>query len=96
MSLLYEGRIHTMAPVTYMDQVDIHIIRPLIYVSECEIHGFVKKENLPVVKSPCPVDDKTKREDMKQLIYSLQKDIPKAQEHLFGVIQRSTINGWKK
>ena len=96
MSLLYEGRIHTMAPVTYMDQVDMHIIRPLIYVPESDIRGFVKKQNLPVVKSPCPVDGKTKREDMKQLIYSLQKDIPKVQEHLFGAIQRSTLNGWKR
>ena len=96
MSLLYEGRIHTMAPVTYMDQVDMHIIRPLIYVPESDIRGFVRKQNLPVVKSPCPVDGKTKREDMKQLIYSLRKDIPKIQEHLFGAIQRSTINGWER
>lgn len=96
MSLLYEGRIHTMAPVTYMDQVDMHIVRPLLYVPECDIRGFVKKENLPIVKSPCPVDGKTKREDMKQLIYSLQKEIPKVQEHLFGAIQRSTIEGWNK
>lgn len=96
MSLLYEGRIHTMAPMTYMDQVDMHIIRPLIYVPESDIRGFVKKQNLPVVKSPCPVDGKTKREDMKQLIYSLQNDIPKVREHLFGAIQRSTLNGWKR
>lgn len=96
MSLLYEGRIHTMAPMTYMDQVDMHIIRPLIYVPENDIRGFVRKQNLPVVKSPCPVDGKTKREDMKQLIYGLQKDIPKINEHLFGAIQRSTIEGWER
>lgn len=96
MSLLYEGRIHTMAPMTYMDQVDMHIIRPLIYVPESDIRGFVRKQNLPVVKSPCPVDGKTKREDMKQLIYNLQKDIPKVNEHLFGAIQRGTIEGWER
>ncbi len=96
MSLFYEGRIHTMAPVTYMDQVDLHIIRPLIYVPEKDIRGFVKKQELPVVKSPCPVDGATKREDTKQLLYSLQKDIPRIQEHLFGAVQRSTIGGWKQ
>ena len=96
MSLFYEGHIHTMAPVTYMDQVDLHIIRPLIYTPEMDIRGFVKKEHLPVVKSPCPVDGKTKRETTKELITSLQKDIPKIHEHLFGAIQRSTIEGWKK
>ena len=96
MSLLYEGRIHTMAPVTYMDQVDLKIIRPLIYVPEQDIRGFAKKHNLPVVKSPCPADGKTKREDMKILIQSIQKDIPKVQEHLFGAIQRSSISGWNQ
>ncbi len=95
MSLFYEGRIHTMAPVTYMDQVDLHIIRPLIYAPEKDIRGFVKKEGLPVVKSPCPADGQTKRETTKELISSLQRDIPRLPEHLFGAIQRSTIEGWK-
>ena len=95
MSLFYEGRIHTMAPVTYMDQVDLHIIRPLIYAPEKDIRGFVKKESLPVVKSPCPADGQTKRETTKELISSLQRDIPRLPEYLFGAIQRSTIEGWK-
>lgn len=95
MSLFYEGRIHTMAPVTYMDQVDLHIIRPLIYAPEKDIRGFVKKESLPVIKSPCPADGQTKRETTKELISSLQRDIPRLTEHLFGAIQRSTIEGWK-
>lgn len=96
MSLFYEGRIHTMAPVTFMDQVALEIIRPLIYVPEKDIRGFVKKEKLPVIKSPCPADGATKREEMKQLIASIQKDIPKLPEHLFGAIKRSTISGWQK
>lgn len=94
MSLFYEGRIHTMAPVTYMDQVDLHIIRPLIYTPEKDIRPFVKKEGLPVVKSPCPMDGQTKRQVTKELIATLQRDIPRLPEHLFGAIQRSTIEGW--
>ena len=94
MSLLYEGRIHTMAPVTYMDQVALQIVRPLIYVPEKDIRSYVRKNHFPVVKSPCPVDGKTNRETMKQLLFSLQQNIPKVQEHLFGAIQRSTITGW--
>lgn len=96
MSLFYEGRIHTMSPMIYMDQVDMHIIRPLIYVPEKDIRQFAKKEALPVVKSPCPADGKTKREDTKQLIMTLQKEIPKLPDHIFGAIQRSTIEGWNK
>ena len=36
MSLIYEGRIHTFAPVTYLSRKDIHIIRPMVYVPEKE------------------------------------------------------------
>lgn len=95
MSLFYEGRIHTMSPMTYLEGADLTIIRPLIYVPEKDIKYFVKKENLPVVKSPCPVDGTTKRETTKQLIYKLEKDIPHLSNHLFGAIERSEIDGWK-
>lgn len=94
MSLFYEGRIHTMPPVNYMDMVDLEIIRPLIYVVEKDIRYFAQKNALPVVKSPCPVDGKTRREDIKNLIAALQRDIPRLPEHLFGAVKRSTINGW--
>lgn len=95
MSLFYEGRIHTMSPMTYLEGANLTIIRPLIYVPEKDIKYFVKKENLPVVKSPCPVDGTTKREITKQLIYKLEKDIPHLSNHLFGAIERSKIDGWK-
>jgi tRNA(Ile)-lysidine synthase TilS/MesJ len=94
MSLFYEGRIHTMPPIAYLQEVDLTLIRPLIYAREAEIKTFAKKENLPVVKSPCPADGHTKREEVKNLIASLQKDIPKVDANLFGAIKRSYIPGW--
>ena len=36
----------------------------------------------------------SKREDMKQMIFTMQKDIPMIRENLFGAIQRN-IDGWK-
>ena len=96
MSLFYEGRLHTMAPVTYMDQVDLEIIRPLIYVPEKDIRGFAKKLQLPIVKSPCPVDGHTKRETMKQLLATLERETPKVATNLFGAITRSSLEGWER
>ena len=40
MSLIYEGRFYTFAPVTYLDRMDITLIRPLIYVNEADVVGF--------------------------------------------------------
>ncbi|MHC1747178.1 MAG: tRNA 2-thiocytidine biosynthesis TtcA family protein [Cellulosilyticaceae bacterium] len=94
MSLFYEGRIHTMSPVTYLDRMDLTMIRPLIYAPEKDIKYFAKKEALPVVKSPCPADGNTKRETTKNLIYTLEKDIPRLSARLFGAIERSPLDGW--
>ena len=42
----------------------------------------------------CPMDGKSKREDMKQLIYTLSKSIPMVRANLFGAIQRN-LPDWK-
>lgn len=44
----------------------------------------------------CPMDGVSKREDMKKLIWQLQKDIPNLKANLYGAIQRSNIKGWVK
>lgn len=94
MSLLYEGRFHCFAPVTYLDRSEITLIRPLIYVYEQDIIGFRNAYNLPVVKNPCPVDGYTKREYTKQLIKKLEKDSPGLRERLFNAVREGNIPGW--
>ncbi|HHU74019.1 MAG TPA: tRNA 2-thiocytidine biosynthesis protein TtcA [Clostridiales bacterium] len=96
MSLIYEGRFHCFAPVTYLDRSDITLIRPLIYVEEEEIKKFQNRYSLPVVKNPCPVDGYTKREYAKQLIKQLQSESPGLRERLFHAIQTGNIKGWNK
>ncbi|MCR5721359.1 MAG: tRNA 2-thiocytidine biosynthesis TtcA family protein, partial [Lachnospiraceae bacterium] len=68
MSLIYEGRFHTFSPVTFLDRTELYVIRPLMYMKEADVIGFVNKYNVPVVKSPCPVDKHTKREYVKDLL----------------------------
>lgn len=96
MSLLYNGRIHTFAPTTYLSRKNISTIRPMIYVSEKEIKGFVNKNSIPVIKKYCPNDGYSKREYMKNLIKSLTIDIPKVKACIFGAITRSNIKGWNR
>ena len=71
MSLIYEGRLHTFRPVTYLDRTDITVIRPLVYMNEADVIGFVNKYKVPVVKSPCPADGHTKREYIKNLVQKI-------------------------
>lgn len=68
LSLFYEGRLGCFSPVTYLSRRDIHVIRPMIYVPEGEIKGYARRSQLPVVHNPCPMDGKSKRQDMKEFI----------------------------
>lgn len=95
LNLLYTGNITTFAPVSYMDRSKITLIRPLVYTPEKEIRRFIRKNNLEVMPKVCPMDGTSKREDMKQLIFTLTKSIPMLRANLFGAIQRN-LEGWKK
>lgn len=94
MSLIYEGRLHTFRPVTYLDRTDITVIRPLIYMNEADVIGFVNKYDVPVVKSPCPVDGHTKREYIKNLLREINLETPGVKERMFTAIQSSKMEGW--
>lgn len=94
LNLLYTGSISTFSPVSYMDRTKITLIRPLIYTPEKETKRFVRKNNLSVMPKVCPMDGTSKREYMKQLIFSLGKDIPMIRANLFGAIQRN-LEDWK-
>lgn len=66
LSMIYEGRLNTFQPITYLSKTDIYVIRPFLYVDEQQI--IEEKDNLPVFKNPCPVDHKTQREEIKNLL----------------------------
>ncbi len=96
MSLIFEGRFHTFAPVTYLDRTDLTVIRPLMYLQEADVIGFVRKYELPVVKSPCPVDGYTKREYVKNLLRSINLEAPGVKERMFTAILNGKLKGWEK
>lgn len=87
LSLFYEGRINTFSPVTYLDRKDITLIRPLIFVKEKDIIYNPEIKELPVIKSTCPADGHTKREDMKDMMKELRKTIPELDDRILKAIQ---------
>lgn len=94
MSMIFESRIHCFSPVTYLDRMDLTVIRPLMYMNEEDIIGFQNKMDLPVAKSPCPMDGNTKREYAKQLIRQLDHDHPGARDHMFQALVNADLKGW--
>lgn len=95
MNLFYAGSINTFAPISYMDRSKMTLIRPLIYAPEKYIRNFVKRNNITVMPKACPMDGVSKREDIKNLLKNLQKDIPNIRANLYGAIKRGNVNGFK-
>lgn len=96
MNLLVESRIGCFAPVTYLSRRDLTMIRPLIYVREREVTAAAERLNLPVVKSGCPANENTKREEIKQLINELSARYGDVPERIIGAMQRGGIDRWDK
>ena len=94
MNVLYTGNISTFAPVSYMDRSKMTLIRPLIYVSEKQTNSFIKRKEITIMPKACPIDGFSKREEIKQLLYNLSKQIPHVRANMYGAIKRSKIKGW--
>lgn len=84
LSLLYEGRLSTMKPKSYMSKMDITLIRPLFLTHEKVIVSASK--DLPVKKSKCPADKDSKRQDVEKIINDLDQLIPNAKKRIENAI----------
>lgn len=95
MSMIFQGKFYVFPPVTLFEDKNIRVIRPLMFVEEAQIKGFVKRYNIPVLKSPCPVDGTTKRAYAKNLVTTLQKDHSGTKDRLFHAITHGKIEDWE-
>ena len=81
LSLLYEGRLSTFAPKSYLDRTGLTLIRPMIYLEESWIKTLAP--SLPVIQSRCPANDNTKREEIKTKINAFGGDVKNVREMIF-------------
>ena len=96
LSEIYEGRISCFMPVTYLDRKDVTVIRPMIYAPERMVRACARTMNLPIIENPCPANGHTKRQFVKELLHTLDREAPGLEERLFGAMQRLPLDGWKK
>lgn len=94
MSLIFEGRLGCFQPVTYLSRTDVMQIRPLLYVKERQVVNAAKRLELPIVENPCPANGETRRQEIKELIASLEGRYPDLKQKIFGAMQRYPLYGW--
>ncbi|HOG01790.1 MAG TPA: tRNA 2-thiocytidine biosynthesis TtcA family protein [Clostridia bacterium] len=86
MSLLYESRLNTFGPVTYLGRKEVTVIRPLVFLPEKIALSVAKRLELPIRKPNCPVAGHTKREEMKDVIRYFTTLVPDADERIMNAI----------
>lgn len=78
---IYGGRIATFMPSTYLSNTNLTLIRPLIYSKEKDVKKASKEVDVPIVKSTCPNDKNTEREEIKTLLKDIYKKYPKSHDN---------------
>ncbi len=94
MNLTIEGRLGCFAPKSYLSRKDLTMIRPLVFAPEKEVVKAARKNELPIVKSKCPADKHTKREDTKIKLAQLDRADHGFSDRLFGALRKSGLDGW--
>ncbi len=83
MNICYAGEVSTMIPAQSFFNGLITVIRPLAFVEEDLIRRFVRQQGLSVFHNPCPSANRTKRQEIKELLRQLYRSNPKVKGNVF-------------
>ena len=81
LNMIYGGRIATFDPKMYLDNSQTTFIRPFALSFESDISKACKQLKIPIIKSGCPNDGFTKRQEIKDLLHSIYHKYPQAKEN---------------
>jgi tRNA 2-thiocytidine biosynthesis protein TtcA len=77
MSIVFSGQIKTFLPRTELERSGVVAVRPLVYFREAEIREALPLTGFTPAPNPCPLDGKTKRAEVKELLRNLSRDDPR-------------------
>ncbi len=89
LGMLFETRFHVFKPLTYLDRMNVTLIRPMVYIAEADIEKCVAYLNLPIVDSACPGGKTNKRQEIKQLLYTIEDQFPGAKKRFLKSLENA-------
>ena len=97
MSLIFEGRLHTFHPKTWLSRSEVTVIRPMVYLAEKHVLHMKKELELPILVNPCPANGHTKRQEMKELLATLSNTYPDIKDMMLSALKNHKQYGlWEK
>ena len=94
MNLTAGATLGCFSPKTYLDRSDLTLIRPLLFLSEADVAAVASFEQIPVVKSACPVDGNTNRAEAKKALAALSAVYGDMGDKIEQALQKAGMNGW--
>lgn len=94
MNIFYAGKIEVFWPKNIPDDREMTLIRPLIYTTEKTVRAFCKHNGIEIVKNNCPMDKKTMRQSVKEMIADADKEHRGVLHRIFRAIEKSGIDGF--
>jgi tRNA 2-thiocytidine biosynthesis protein TtcA len=92
MNICFAGEVSTMIPAQSFFNGLITVIRPLAFVEEDLIRRFVRQQGLAVFHNPCPSANRTKRQEIKELLRQLYRSNPKVKGNVFRAMRHVRLD----
>ena len=94
MNLFSGGTAACFSPRSYLTRRGLWLVRPMVFLDESAVRAAVRKAGLPVVKSRCPADGCTRRQQTKELLAALSEEYGPLADRLVGAMQKGNISRW--
>lgn len=96
LNMIYGGRINTFDPKMYLTTSKTTFIRPFALTFESDISKTCKELNIPIIKSGCPNDGFTKRQEIKEMLHSIYHNYPGSKDNfLLSLYNCDKVNLYK-
>lgn len=97
LNIFYSGKIATFEPKMHLSKMNIDFIRPLVLAKESDIKRLIIEEDIPVIKSHCPADKMTTREEIKKALNKIYQKDNLIQKNVYtSLINEKQIKLWYK
>lgn len=85
-NLCYSGNISTMVPRQDLFDGRLSLIRPLSFLNKEDILDIAQALNITPVRTSCPLSEKTRRMDVRNVLGHLYEAIPDAKSRIFAAM----------
>ncbi len=92
MNLFFFGEISAMKPKISLFNGRLMIIRPLTYITKDVLYSFAKKINIPFTDYKCLYGEGSRRELVKGIIKTVEKDCPAVKKNIFNALRKVKNN----